>query len=140
MKATGIVRRIDDLGRVVIPREVRRTLRIQEGDPLELFIEDGCVLFKRYNAFDDRSWQTAKDMLSHILSCDFCILNKWGEVVVEKGSPLFDLDNLSHFNIYEIRVTGELIAKLITAKDAGDELDNITAQKVLQSFLKSIYE
>ena len=40
MKATGIVRRIDDLGRVVIPKEIRRTLKIREGDPLEIFIED----------------------------------------------------------------------------------------------------
>ena len=39
MKATGIVRRIDDLGRVVIPKEIRRTLRIREGDPLEIFVD-----------------------------------------------------------------------------------------------------
>ena len=50
MKATGIVRRIDDLGRVVIPKEIRRTLKIREGDPLEIFIEDNdCVCFKRYS-------------------------------------------------------------------------------------------
>lgn len=48
MKGTGIIRRIDDLGRVVIPREIRRTLHIIEGDPLELFVEDGAVIFKRY--------------------------------------------------------------------------------------------
>lgn len=47
MKATGIVRRIDDLGRVVIPKEIRRTMRIREGDPLEIFTEkDGEVIFK----------------------------------------------------------------------------------------------
>lgn len=40
MKATGIIRRIDDLGRVVIPKEIRQTLKIREGDPLEIFIED----------------------------------------------------------------------------------------------------
>lgn len=46
MKATGIVRRIDDLGRVVIPKEIRRTLRIREGDPLEIFTNtDGLALF-----------------------------------------------------------------------------------------------
>ncbi|MBO4418480.1 MAG: AbrB/MazE/SpoVT family DNA-binding domain-containing protein, partial [Oscillospiraceae bacterium] len=50
MKATGIVRRIDDLGRVVIPKEIRRTLRIREGDPLEIFTEkDGGVIFKKYS-------------------------------------------------------------------------------------------
>lgn len=49
MKATGIVRRIDDLGRVVIPKEIRRTMSIHEGDPLEIFLEDGVVGFKKYN-------------------------------------------------------------------------------------------
>ena len=48
MKATGIVRRIDDLGRVVIPKEIRRTMRIREGDPLEIYTDkDGEVIFKK---------------------------------------------------------------------------------------------
>ncbi len=50
MKATGIVRRIDELGRVVIPKEIRRTLRIREGDPLEIFTErDGGIILKKYS-------------------------------------------------------------------------------------------
>lgn len=50
MKATGIVRRIDDLGRVVIPKEIRRTMRIREGDPLEIYTSsDGGVIFKKYS-------------------------------------------------------------------------------------------
>ena len=50
MKATGIVRRIDDLGRVVIPKEIRRVLRIREGDPLEIYTDhDGEVIFKKYS-------------------------------------------------------------------------------------------
>ena len=54
MKATGIVRRIDDLGRVVIPKEIRRTLRIREGDPLEIYTEkDGEVIFKKYSPMGD---------------------------------------------------------------------------------------
>lgn len=48
MKATGIIRRVDDLGRVVIPKEIRRIVHIREGDPLEIFVEDGGVLFKPY--------------------------------------------------------------------------------------------
>lgn len=56
MKATGIVRRIDDLGRVVIPKEIRRTLRIREGDPLEIFTEkDGEVVFKKYSPVGELS-------------------------------------------------------------------------------------
>lgn len=54
MKATGIVRRIDDLGRVVIPKEIRRTLRIREGDPLEIYTDkDGEVIFKKYSLMGD---------------------------------------------------------------------------------------
>ena len=50
MKATGIVRRIDDLGRVVIPKEIRRTMRIRDGEPLEIFTSrDGEVIFKKYS-------------------------------------------------------------------------------------------
>ena len=50
MKATGIVRRIDDLGRVVIPKEIRRTMRIREGDPLEIYTDrEGEVIFKKYS-------------------------------------------------------------------------------------------
>ncbi len=50
MKATGIVRRIDDLGRIVIPKEIRRTMRIREGDPLEIFTDsNGTVIFKKYS-------------------------------------------------------------------------------------------
>lgn len=56
MKATGIVRRIDDLGRVVIPKEIRRTLHIREGDPLEIYTEkDGEVIFKKYSPMGDLS-------------------------------------------------------------------------------------
>lgn len=56
MKPTGIVRRIDDLGRVVIPKEIRRTLRIREGDPLEIYTaEDGEVIFKKYSPMGELS-------------------------------------------------------------------------------------
>ena len=48
MKTTGIVRRVDDLGRVVIPREIRRNLGIREGDPLEIFLHEDCICFKKY--------------------------------------------------------------------------------------------
>lgn len=56
MKATGIVRRIDDLGRVVIPKEIRRTMRIREGDPLEIFTDrEGEVILKKYSPLSDLS-------------------------------------------------------------------------------------
>ena len=54
MKATGIVRRVDDLGRIVIPKEIRRTLKIREGDPLEIYTEkDGGVILRKYSPMGD---------------------------------------------------------------------------------------
>ena len=56
MKATGIVRRVDDLGRIVIPKEIRRTLRIREGDPLEIYTDrDGEVILKKYSPIGEMS-------------------------------------------------------------------------------------
>lgn len=52
MRATGIIRRVDDLGRIVIPKEIRETLRIEDGEPMELFIEDNGVFFRKYSVKD----------------------------------------------------------------------------------------
>ena len=71
MKATGIVRRIDDLGRVVIPKEIRRTMRIREGDPLEIYTDnDGEVIFKKYSPIGELSPFAAQyaDVLSKNLA------------------------------------------------------------------------
>jgi AbrB family transcriptional regulator (stage V sporulation protein T) len=72
MKATGVVRRIDDLGRVVIPKEIRKTLRIKEGDPLEIFTaKDGEVILKKYspigelNEFSQEYAETLGETLGH---------------------------------------------------------------------------
>ncbi len=78
MKATGIVRRIDDLGRVVIPKEIRRTQCIRQGDPLEIFTSgDGEVIFKKYSsvgAFSDLATRyaevLAKELGGTVLICD----------------------------------------------------------------------
>lgn len=68
MKETGIVRRIDDLGRIVIPKEIRRSLKIREGDPLEIFLEKDYVCFKRYsalNSLDDKVLRIALTMATN---------------------------------------------------------------------------
>ena len=53
MKATGIVRRIDDLGRIVIPKEIRRNIGLREGEPMELFLENDCVCLKKYSPSEE---------------------------------------------------------------------------------------
>ena len=79
MKATGIVRRIDDLGRVVIPKEIRRTLRIREGDPLEIYTAtDGEVIFKKYSPVGEMSAFAMQyaDVLSRISSLPTIICDR----------------------------------------------------------------
>lgn len=81
MIATGIVRRIDDLGRVVIPREIRRNLKIKEGDPLELFTtREGEVVFKKYQPFEEMDWEKAKAIVSAMYpGLRFGLYNDLGE-------------------------------------------------------------
>ena len=56
MRTTGIVRRVDDLGRIIIPKDVRRTLNIREGDPLEVFVgKDGSVTFKKFSPLNEEA-------------------------------------------------------------------------------------
>ncbi len=102
MKATGIVRRIDDLGRVVIPKEIRRTMRIREGDPLEIYTEkDGEVIFKKYSPMGELS-----DFAAQI--CE--TLNK------TTGNPtaMVDRDSIISVNgaprreLYEKQISSEL--------------------------------
>ena len=72
MKATGIVRRIDDLGRVVIPKEIRRTLRIREGDPLEIFTDrEGEIILKKYSPIGELSAFAGQyaESLSQTMNC-----------------------------------------------------------------------
>jgi len=65
MKSTGIIRRIDDLGRIVIPKEIRRKLCIREGDPLELYVGDNGVMFVKYNP--TKSVEASLDALREVV-------------------------------------------------------------------------
>ncbi len=79
MKATGIVRRIDDLGRVVIPKEIRRTMRIREGDPLEIYTaSDGEVIFKKYSPIGEISENAAQvaDIMHKLSGCPVAVFDR----------------------------------------------------------------
>lgn len=69
MKATGIVRRIDDLGRVVVPKEIRNTLGIKEGDPLELYVDGDVICFKKYSTLPEIA-QTVETLVNQISDPD----------------------------------------------------------------------
>ena len=75
MKATGIVRRIDDLGRVVIPKEIRRTMRIREGDPLEIYTDrEGEVIFKKYSPIGELAAFAAQYAETLYKTCNMSVI------------------------------------------------------------------
>jgi AbrB family transcriptional regulator (stage V sporulation protein T) len=87
MKATGIVRRIDDLGRVVIPKEIRRTMRIREGDPLEIYTSsDGEVIFKKYSVIGEMSENASQvaDIMYKLAGCPVIVFDR-DHVVATSG-------------------------------------------------------
>lgn len=95
MKATGIVRRIDDLGRVVIPKEIRRTLRIREGDPLEIFTDrEGEIILKKYSPIGELGTlaKLYAESLAQTLGCTVCITDM-DQVVAVSGSGRKELQD-----------------------------------------------
>ncbi len=89
MKATGIVRRIDDLGRVVIPKEIRRTMRIREGDPLEIFTDrEGEVIFKKYSPMGELGNFAAQYAETLHKTCDLgVVVTDRDGVIASAGVP-----------------------------------------------------
>ena len=114
MKATGIVRRIDDLGRVVIPKEIRRNFRIREGDPLEIYTNDeGLVILKKYSAMSELADFASQyaESLAKTSGYITCITDR-DSVVAVSGAPkkIIWIKNYSELErIMEERVT--VIAK-----------------------------
>lgn len=88
MKATGITRRIDDLGRIVIPKEIRRTLRVREGDPLEIFTDrEGLIILKKYSPVGEMGEFTEAyvEVMAQTLEATVCITDK-DSVIAAAGS------------------------------------------------------
>lgn len=89
MKATGIVRRIDDLGRVVIPKEIRRTMRIREGDPLEIYTDrEGGVILKKYSPINELNEFAGEFIESaHSVLGEAAVVTDTDQVVAVSGIP-----------------------------------------------------
>jgi len=128
MKATGIVRRIDDLGRVVIPKEIRRTLRIREGDPLEIFVDrDGEVILKKYSPISELS--------------DFA--KEYAEALYDSlGNPVLICDRDTYIAVaggskkeYLNKSVSELVEKIME-----DRNSTIASPKGQISFVDGIHE
>lgn len=132
MKATGIVRRIDDLGRVVIPKEIRRTMRIREGDPLEIYTDrEGEVIFKKYSPIGELNTFASQyaDTLSKTCNLSVLICDRDAVIAVGGVSKKEYMDKALGKALDEImqkrtlyRYTGEQGAeKLYATDDVGDQ-------------------
>lgn len=126
MKATGIVRRIDDLGRVVIPKEIRRTLRIREGDPLEIYTDrEGEVILKKYSPISDLNEFAGgyADAASSVLGCAVAVTDTDQVIAVSGGSKKDFLDKRIHPQIEEV-----ILTKNTRKFGDDDSLESITAE------------
>jgi len=127
MKATGIVRRIDDLGRVVVPKEIRRTLRIREGDPLEIFTDrEGEIILKKYSPIGELG-QFAKqyaDSIAQITGLIVAITDK-DQFIAVAGPAKKDLVTKSISRELEVVI---------------NERENILASKDDKNFIKIMNE
>jgi stage V sporulation protein T len=119
MKATGIVRRMDDLGRVVIPKELRRSMRIKEGAALEIFTHNGAICFKPYSPVGEKDWEKAKALVEVLLGCDFALLDAYGNVEIASVEGYKPLNQE-----FGIVVEGETIGFLAVNEDEAKEYFN----------------
>ncbi len=129
MKATGIVRRIDDLGRIVIPKEIRRSFRIKEGDPLEIYTDaEGEVIFKKYSPIGE---------LSNFASQYAEVLNKNGgcPVVITDNDHVVAASGISKREVMERRITSEL-EDAMEKRKIHIATDSVKAMNAIEGFDK----
>lgn len=134
MRATGIVRRIDDLGRVVIPREIRKSMNIREGDPLEIYTDsEGCVIFKKYQ--NDRLAPIGESIVATLRANGITasVYNSDGDKVAGFGSPCVEVEELDKgaIVIRDIDLYGVSHGYILTNReltDKGREMVKLLAQ------------
>lgn len=126
MKATGIVRRIDDLGRVVIPKEIRRAMKIREGDPLEIYTEKGAICFRKYCPIGTIDLDTMKLICDKGLGrLNYTVFDRDGYSIMPKGIKEFDIDEDLPENTCIIRTDGDIIGYLQSPSGNREVVANI---------------
>ena len=137
MKATGIVRRIDDLGRVVIPKEIRRTLRLREGTPLEIFTDrEGEIILKKYSPMLELTAFAGQyaDAMAQSTGLMVCITDRDQVIAVAGGAKREllsktiskELEDAINNRAFHICTKDEKTFLTLT----GEPLENVTAQAV----------
>lgn len=127
MKNTGIVRRLDDLGRIVVPKEIRKSLKFMEGDALELFVENNSLILKKYDNSDDIAQNCANWVNQHqrqivsvsmVNNTTICVFKKKNKELKEELKSASAIHN--HFDKFDINV-----AICYCAKKVGFEVEGI---------------
>lgn len=137
MRATGIIRRVDDLGRIVIPREIRCVLKISEGCPLEFFTDNNAICLKKYQPYETETWEKANKILSPLLK-NFAILDGYGDAVKCNGIKVKDLEEAQtrqDLVVKEYCQHGDRLAYLVCSK-SNEEIRIDLAGEVLINFLE----
>lgn len=132
MRATGVVRRLDDLGRVVIPKEIRRSMRLKEGEPLEIFTENNMVCFRKYDPIDEEKWEIAKNILRHLLIGGFQLADRDEEIKAE-------FEACDHSNTIKNSITseGDVIGYIIVEQGVYTTEERDAAVKIAREILES---
>jgi AbrB family looped-hinge helix DNA binding protein len=124
MRATGIIRRIDDLGRVVIPREIRKSMNIREGEPLEIYTDrGGCVIFKKYQ--NDNLAPIGESIVATLRANGITasVYNSDGDRVAGFGSPCVKVEELDEvaITIRDTDFDGISHGYILTDKELSDQ-------------------
>lgn len=134
MKATGIVRRIDDLGRVVIPKEIRRNMRVKEGDPLEIYTtREGEIVLKKYVPMGEEDWTSIGVVLKNsILQGEKFALYDRDLELKFRTSSLFEADGSTVDSAFlaTVRYDGDTVGYLACA---NEEFEPSIAVKVISA-------
>ena len=160
MKTTGITRRIDELGRIVIPKEIRHNMRIKKGELLEIFISDAdTISLKKHSLLNNN--REYIELLINLLSnsvnanifladtdtviasnIDYVQNNKLKNDIINNNKTIYLTDNYeikNEYDIYNISPNGDLIGYLIVEYKKGKK-DNIELIKFVLSFLEKYFE
>lgn len=137
MRATGVIRRVDDLGRIVIPKEIRRILRIRENDPLEFFMDNNAICLKKYQPYESETWEKANKILTPLLK-NFAILDGYGDAVKCNGIKVKDLEEAQareDLVVKEHCQHGDRLAYIVCSKSNEEDRINLSGE-VLVNFLE----
>lgn len=131
MKATGVVRRIDELGRIVIPKEIRKNFRIKEGENIEIYIDDNNIILKKYSELKNVS-----DISSNIIDSVFSIINK--DIIITDMSNIVELSP-SLKNVFLTKELSVEYQNLISKREKVIQKTSqnllVTDQSIQQSYI-----